>query len=521
VTVRRRTAALVGGGLVIVIGGVIVLAQPRSGGADPASPPPVATASVERLTLNATTQVDGTLGFADAYAVTNGLTTGGAAADATTAQQAYAQALAQYHAAVDSRNALRHPTAAGRAQATAQLAQAQAGVTQASTVLSNDRAALAATRRALAACHAGSSPAAHPCDPTALSLAVTQAEGRVSADSAQLSSALAARTSARATLSALLHPAAAQLQQADDAVAAAKGALDAAGARSRQPLGVLTRLPDIGSTVEPGGTLYTLDGTVPVVLMTGSTPGWRTLGPGVSDGVDVEQLETSLHALGYGGPDLPVDGHWDAATTAAVEAWQQAVGLPSTGDVPLGQVVFEPGPLRVTATSASLGSTVQPGEAILQATSTTPNIAVRLDPALQTHVKRGDPVTVTLPDGSTTPGMVSDVGSVATVPSGSNANANAPSSPTISVTVALTDPSAAGGLDQAPVTVNITTATAANVLAVPVSALVALLEGGYAVQVDDAGQLRYVGVQLGLFANGLVEVSGTGLAEGQKVVVAQ
>ena len=58
-------------------------------------------------------------------------------------------------------------------------------------------------------------------------------------------------------------------------------------------------------------------------------------------------------------------------------------------------------------------------------------------------------------------------------------------------------------------------------LAVPVSALVALLEGGYAVQVDDAGQLRYVGVQLGLFANGLVEVSGTGLAEGQKVVVAQ
>ena len=136
-------------------------------------------------------------------------------------------------------------------------------------------------------------------------------------------------------------------------------------------------------------------------------------------------------------------------------------------------------------------------------------------------MKRGDPVIVTLPDGLTTPGTVSTVGTVATVPSGSGASPNAPSSPTISVTVALTDPAAAGGLDQAPVTVNITTATAADVLAVPVSALVALLDGGYGVQVDDAGQLHYVGVQLGLFANGLAEVSGTGLVAGQQVVVAQ
>jgi peptidoglycan hydrolase-like protein with peptidoglycan-binding domain len=520
-TVRGRAAALVGGGLVVVVGGLIFAAQPRPQGADAASPPAVATASVERTTLNATTQVDGTLGYAGSYTVTNELATDGAATDPTSAQQAYAQALVQYHAALDSRNALRHPTAGDRAQATAQLAQARAAVTQASTALSSDRAILTAARQALAACRAESAAGGHACDASALSLAVTQAQGRVSADSAQLSAALAASASAQTSLSALLHPSAAQLQHQDDAVAAAKAALDATAARLGQPRGVLTRLPDAGSTVQPGGTLYTLDGTVPVVLMTGSTPAWRPLGLGVADGADVEELESNLHALGFGGPDLTVDGRWDAATTAAVRAWQQAAGLASTGSVPLGQVVFEPGALRVTATSASLGSTVQPGEAILQATSTTPNIAVQLDPALQTHVKQGDPVTVTLPDGSTTPGTVSSVGTVATVPSGGGANPNTPPTPTISVTAALTDPAAAGGLDQAPVTVNITTATAVDVLAVPVSSLVALLEGGYAVQVDDSGQLRYVGVRLGLFANGLVEVSGTGLAEGQKVVVAQ
>ena len=143
-TGRARTAALAGGGLVIVIGGGLVLAQPRTGGADPATPPSVATASVERTTLNATTQVDGTLGYAGSYTVTNELATDGAAGDPTSAQQAYSQALAQYHAAVDSRNALRHPTAGDRAQATAQLAQARAAVTQASTALSSDRAMLAA-----------------------------------------------------------------------------------------------------------------------------------------------------------------------------------------------------------------------------------------------------------------------------------------------------------------------------------------------------------------------------------------
>jgi multidrug efflux pump subunit AcrA (membrane-fusion protein) len=87
--------------------------------------------------------------------------------------------------------------------------------------------------------------------------------------------------------------------------------------------------------------------------------------------------------------------------------------------------------------------------------------------------------------------------------------------------VKLTDPGAAGTLDQAPVTVNITTGDAPNVLAVPVTALLAQSSGGYVVEVVGVGGTRrYVPVRTGLFddASGLVQVSGA-LTPGQRVVV--
>ena len=73
----------------------------------------------------------------------------------------------------------------------------------------------------------------------------------------------------------------------------------------------------------------------------------------------------------------------------------------------------------------------------------------------QSEVKAGDAVTVTLPDGTTTPGVVSSVGTVATT-----VRVGRDPTTTIPVQVKLTDPRAAGTLDQAPVTVNITTASA-------------------------------------------------------------
>jgi multidrug efflux pump subunit AcrA (membrane-fusion protein) len=144
-------------------------------------------------------------------------------------------------------------------------------------------------------------------------------------------------------------------------------------------------------------------------------------------------------------------------------------------------------------------------------------VMIALDVSQQTEVSTGDAVTVTLPDGTTTPGVVSSVGAVATSTSGPNGTVT-----TIPVQVKLTDRAAAGSLDQAPVTVNITTATARNVLAVPVTALLARSPGGYVVEVAGrGGTRRYVPVTAGIFdgATGLVQVTGN-LTAGQRVVVA-
>jgi hypothetical protein len=63
------------------------------------------------------------------------------------------------------------------------------------------------------------------------------------------------------------------------------------------------------------------------------------------------------------------------------------------------------------------------------------------------------------------------------------------------------------------------------VLAVPVTALVTRASGGYAVDLAQAsGTTRRVAVQVGMFATngdgaGLVQISGPGLAAGEKVMV--
>jgi multidrug efflux pump subunit AcrA (membrane-fusion protein) len=155
---------------------------------------------------------------------------------------------------------------------------------------------------------------------------------------------------------------------------------------------------------------------------------------------------------------------------------------------------------------------------VLTATSGRHVVSIPLDASQQTEVKVGDKVTVTLPNGTTTPGVISSVGLVAIASSGQG-----PTSTTIiPVQGTLTDPNAAGSWDQAPVTVNITTATARDALTVPVSALLAQSSGGYDVEVVGPGGTRqYVPVTVGIFddADGQVQVTGA-LTPGQRVVVA-
>ena len=286
--------------------------------------------------------------------------------------------------------------------------------------------------------------------------------------------------------------------------------------------GTVTWLPQVGRVIRDGQVLYRVD-QAPVVLLYGSTPAYRALTEGAT-GADAAQLNHDLVALGYV-DRADVDSAWDDfnwATRAGVEDLQHHLGVDQTGELALADIVFLPTAARVTELQAGLGAPAT--GPVLHATSTARTVTVALQPDLQAQVRAGDRVTITLPDGSATPGRVSSVGRVATVPS-SNSGAAAVASdsgPTVPVQVTLSRPRAAGTLDQAIVEVAITDRTVSNVLAVPVNALLARAGGGYAVEeVAGDGTHHLVPVTPGLFddAAGVVQVSGSGLAAGQRVVV--
>ena len=300
---------------------------------------------------------------------------------------------------------------------------------------------------------------------------------------------------------------------------------------SGQAAGTFTALPVAGQVVVQGQPLYSVSLT-PVALLYGATPVSRTLSEGLS-GADVAQLNADLVSLGDASKtDLdPSSDYFSAATAAGVEKLQSNLGVTQTGTLTLGQAVFLPTATRVTSVSATLGAPAQPGSTVVQATSTTRAVIAQLDADQQSEVKVGDKVTITLPSNQTTPGVVSKVGTVATTPSagGSNSGGSASGSsggsggtPTIEVDITPSDPSSTGALDQAPVSVTITTATVNDVLVVPVDALLALSAGRFAVEVVGvAGVHHLVPVTLGLFddADGLVQVTASGLSAGDRVVV--
>jgi hypothetical protein len=278
--------------------------------------------------------------------------------------------------------------------------------------------------------------------------------------------------------------------------------------------GTLTWLPAAGRVIGQGQALYRVDNGSPVVLLYGPVPDWRTLDEGLT-GADVTQLNHDLVALGYAdGSDISALG-WDYfswETAYAIQRMESALGVASpAGSLPLGSVAFEPAAIRVTSVPASLGGPA--AGPVLTATSDRDVVTIPLSTAQQSEVAVGDAVTVTLPDGASTPGTISSVGTVA---SGSAGGA------TIPVTVTLTRPSAVRSVDQAPVTVYVTTASSPGpVLAVPVAALLAQSSGGYAVEVIGAGNSRrLVPVSVGIFNDnsGLVQVTGA-LTPGQRVVV--
>jgi peptidoglycan hydrolase-like protein with peptidoglycan-binding domain len=324
--------------------------------------------------------------------------------------------------------------------------------------------------------------------------------------------ATAAETTAKATATALVSRRdLVQRETLDGTLGFADSRpLPASGSR-----GTLTRLAPEGSVVRRGQPLYEVDGR-PVFLLHGDRPAWRVLRQGVSDGSDVRQLERNLVALGHDpGRDVRVDAHFDWATREAVERWEEAHDLTVDGAVGPGEIVFLPAARRVGAHRAAPGSMIQPGAELMETSSTRRVVTIDLDAARQDLVAEGERVRVELPDGSTAAGTIAEVGKVAEAPS---SEGEGEVEPTIEVTVTLLG-SVENRLDAAPVDVLVANEVRNGVLAAPVSALLALAGGGYALETERNGLRTLVAVETGLYADGYVEVRGAGIEDGTRVAV--
>lgn len=300
----------------------------------------------------------------------------------------------------------------------------------------------------------------------------------------------------------------------DAAASSASPSGDGSDSSSYSGSGTVTALPRAGGVVGRGGALYRLDGD-PIVLMYGSTPAYRALESGVSDGRDVRELEQNLAALGF--DPGTVDDGFTSTTAAAVSDWQESVGLEQTGAVELGRVVFLAGPRRVGEHKATVGSVLSAGSEVLATSSTKRVVAVELDASLQSMARKGGQVEVTLPDGATVRGRITEVGRVAREVESSSSDPNAEQQLVIDLTIELRSKRGLGSLDEAPVGVGLAQESRRDVLAVPVNALVARRGGGYGVEL--ATGHRIVPVHAGMFADGYVEVSGAAIREGTRVVV--
>ncbi|MEU1850488.1 peptidoglycan-binding domain-containing protein [Streptomyces sp. NPDC019990] len=331
--------------------------------------------------------------------------------------------------------------------------------------------------------------------------------------------------------------------------------------------GTVTWLPEPGTTAERGDTLLRVDDR-PVVLLYGTLPMYRDLGaavpasnqdggsgradgrqgdgrpsgqePGTSGGkgagpsgaptaegdggggqraraaaprelkgMDVLQFETNLAVLGYTG--FTVDERFTARTADAVKRWQKSLGLPQTGTVGVGDVIYSAGRIRIGHPGVRPGAAV--GENTLTYTGSARKVVVDASAADASWAVRGTAVRVRLPDGRSVNGRVASVGKEATAPEGGE-QGSGQGAATVPVTVTVKDQKSLGRLESGPVTVEYVGRRAEDVFTVPVAALVALAEGGYGLETAEG---TFLAVRTGLFADGRVEVSGVAVREGLKV----
>ena len=178
-------------------------------------------------------------------------------------------------------------------------------------------------------------------------------------------------------------------------------------------------------------------------------------------------------------------------------------------------------PIIVGSYITSEGSVVAANSQMYNISSTGVEVVFQIDASDQDIVSVGDSVEVELPSEDRIKATISYIDPVVT--QGQNGDF-------IEVKLDISSTEDVKVYDQAPVDVFVTSEVSQDVLYVPVNALIALAEGGYALEIyngeSEVGVFEgvsgvdttYVGVEIGVFTDGFVEVSGN-ISEGMIVVV--
>lgn len=153
--------------------------------------------------------------------------------------------------------------------------------------------------------------------------------------------------------------------------------------------GIITQLQPGPGFLHPGDVLLRVDER-PLVAVPGEVPAYRPLEEGAR-GRDVAALQRFLAAAGYV-VDAAVD-RFTAVTTRAVREWQQSLGLPPTGVVLLGDVLFVPPdafgvPTRWVG-DVALGATVAAGMPLAEVLSSQPVLSVEFGASLPPEMTPG------------------------------------------------------------------------------------------------------------------------------------
>ncbi len=287
------------------------------------------------------------------------------------------------------------------------------------------------------------------------------------------------------------------------------GVLDYTGQTSLEGAGgTITGIVEPGSLLDQGDVIVEIDAT-PVIALYGDVPLYRTMSNG-DIGADVLQLETNLVALGYDPyGTVTVDETFTYNTELMVDRWQEDLGIEPTGVVEVGDAVMLDGPVVVVASpvvgSAATGSivTLAPQSGL---TVTVPVAATDAD-----EWSVGETVTVILADESERQGEVVEVGTEITTDQDGS---------TLDISIDLG--AGAVGMLEGPVVVRTTGEQILDAIVVPTRALVALAEGGFAVEkTDGSGTTQLVSVEIGSFDDGLVELTSGDVSPGDLIVVPQ